>query len=93
MSSQTRQKTILSCSNDAIMALRGLLAEIRTQQHSSVRLHFRRVATSKSPGLDSSEFRVPVPWGFIAGQGDNNFMLLIQVIATHYGKDGVSVID
>ena len=61
------------------MALRGLLAEIRAQQHSSVRLHFRRVATSKSPGLDSSEFRVPVPWGFIAGQGEHS-MLIIKVI-------------
>lgn len=49
-------------------ALRGLLAEIRAQQHSSLRLHFRRIATSNSPGLGSSEFRVPVPWGFIAGQ-------------------------
>lgn len=69
MSSETRQKSILPCSSDAIMsALRGLLAEIRAQQHSSLRLHFRRIATSNSPGLGSSEFRVPVPWGFIAGQ-------------------------
>ena len=86
MSSETRQKSILPCSSDAIMsALRGLLAEIRAQQHSSLRLHFRRIATSNSPGLGSSEFRVPVPWGFIAGQGEN-YMLLIKVIATELGK-------
>ena len=74
---QSKQIYVVSCSDEAKMALRGLLAEIRSQQHPTVRLHCRRVASSKSSTPDSSEFRVPVPWGFIAGQGIVIFCLIL----------------
>ena len=59
----------LPSSCDAIMtALQGLRAGIQSHEQSFLRTHFRRVATAMSQP-PSSEFRVPVPWGVIAGQG------------------------
>ena len=74
------------------MALRRLLAfsEIRTEQYS-VRLHIRRVATSQSPGFGSIEFRVPVPWGIIAGQGENSILFSSTILLNIYSAEKKSL--
>ena len=49
-------------------AFQGLREGIQAWQKYFLRTNFRRVATAISQH-PSSEFRVPVPWGVIAGQG------------------------
>ena len=60
----------LPCSCDAIMtAVQGLRAGIQARHQLFLRTHLRRVAAAMSTQPPTSEFRVPVPWGVIAGQG------------------------